>query len=159
MGRVTAPFGVLGWVKVRPYTEGSAALTRYRTWWLGLEAPYAEYEVVQAKVHGKDVLAKLAAIDDRDAAARLKGQWVVVPRAALPQTAEDEYYWVDLIGLLVVNTQEVCLGRVKTLMETGANDVLVVEGDRERLIPFIRQVVLEVDLAGGVIRVDWGVDY
>ena len=159
MGRVTGPFGVLGWIKVHPYTEKAAGLTRYRRWWLGGEAPYAAHEVVQAKVHGSGVVAKLAGIDDRDEAAKLKGQWVVVPRGELPQPGKDEYYWVDLIGLAVVNTEGVCFGTVKALMETGANDVLVVQGERERLIPFIRQVILDVDLAAGTIRVDWGVDY
>ncbi|MEJ5211107.1 MAG: ribosome maturation factor RimM [Burkholderiales bacterium] len=159
MGRVTGPFGVLGWIKIHPYTETPASLTRYGRWWLGREAPYAEHEVVQSRVHGAQVLAKLAGIDDRDQAARLKGQWVVVPRGALPSTGEDEYYWVDLIGLTVVNTEGTSLGTVRELMETGANDVLVVQGERERLIPFIRQVILDVDLAEGIIRVDWGVDY
>ncbi len=159
MGRVTGPFGVLGWVRVHPYTETSGSLTRYRTWWLGREEPYRACEVEQARVHGAEVLAKLAGVDDRDAAARLKGEWVALPRSALPAPAQDEYYWVDLIGLSVVNTEGVGLGTVKALMETGANDVLVVEGERERLIPFIRQVILDVDLEGKTIRVDWGVDY
>lgn len=159
MGRVTGPFGVLGWVKVHPYTEESASLTRYGSWWLGREAPYVEHEVVEARVHGAAVIAKLKGIEDRDQAARLKGQWVVLPRTSLPRPKKDEYYWVDLIGLAVVNTEGVSLGTVKALLETGANDVLVVEGERERLIPFIRQVILDVDLDAGVIRVDWGVDY
>ncbi len=159
MGRVTGPFGVLGWVKVHPYTETSGSLTRYRTWWMGRQEPYVERSVHEAKVHGAEVVAKLEGIEDREAAALLKGMLVAVPRAELPRTGKDEYYWTDLIGLSVVNAEGVAFGTVKELLETGANDVLVVAGERERLIPFIRQVILDVDLKGGSIKVDWGADY
>ncbi len=159
MGRVAGAFGVLGWIKVHPHTERSAALTRYRSWWLGRAGRFHEYAVVEAKPHGATVLAKLAGIEDREQAAQLRGLDVAVPRAALPRTRRDEYYWTDLIGLTVVNAEGVEFGTVASVLATGANDVLVVEGDRERLIPFIRQVVLAVDLDAGRIRVDWGVDY
>lgn len=159
MGRVTGPFGVVGWVKIHPYTETSGSLTRYHTWWMGKAEPYAEHAVTEAKVHGAEVVAKLEGIDDRDAAAMLKGMLVAVPRAELPRPKKDEYYWTDLIGLSVVNAEGVEFGTVKELLETGANDVLVVQGERERLIPFIRQVILDVDLKGRSIRVDWGADY
>jgi 16S rRNA processing protein RimM len=163
MGRVTGPFGVMGWVKIHPYTETSGSLTRYATWCLGgrdsRDAPYSEHAVTEAKVHGTDVLAKLEGVDDRDAAAGMKGMLVAVPRAELPRPKKDEYYWTDLIGLSVTNTEGVEFGTVKELLETGANDVLVVHGDRERLIPFIRQVILDVDLKGKAIKVDWGADY
>ena len=82
-----------------------------------------------------------------------------MPREALPEAAENEYYWSDLIGLEVVNVQGEVLGKVTDLLETGANDVLVVEGERERLLPFTAQVILKVDLAAGRINVDWGADY
>jgi 16S rRNA processing protein RimM len=168
MGRVTGPFGVQGWVKIHPYTETSESLTRYRSWWMGKQEPYAEQAVVEARVHGAEVLAKLDGVDDRDAAALMKGWLVAVPRAELPKAQKDEYYWTDLIGLAVVNTEGTRFGTVKDLMETGANDVLVVQGEegeasgkpgQERLIPFIRQVILDVDLDGGTIKVDWGADY
>jgi len=84
---------------------------------------------------------------------------VAVARDALPATAENEYYWSDLIGLSVLNTEQQILGKVKELLETGVNDVLVVQGERERLIPFVPQVVLEVDVAAGTIRVEWGLDW
>lgn len=159
MGRVAGPFGVLGWVKVQPFSERRDALGRYGVWWLG-EVPGSgrAFAVEATRLHGKFLLAKLVGVTQREEAAALKGSLVVVPREALPELDEDEYYWTDLIGLEVVNRQGVVLGRVKTLMETGANDVLVVRGDRERLLPFIRQVILEVNLAAGVIRVDWEVD-
>ena len=82
-----------------------------------------------------------------------------MPRAALPQTQSGEYYWADLIGLAVVNASAQPLGRITGILQTGANDVLVVGGERERLVPFIAEVIRDVDLAAGVVRVDWGVDY
>ena len=167
MGRGTGPYGVQGWVKIQTYTETSDSLTRYRTWWMGREnqaEPYGEQAVTQAKVHGSDVVAKLAGVEDRDAAAMLKGTLVAVPREELPKPKKDEYYWTDLIGLSVVNTEGIQFGAVTELLETGANDVLVVQGEedgepKERLIPFIGQVILDVDLKGRTIKVDWGADY
>jgi 16S rRNA processing protein RimM len=102
---------------------------------------------------------KLEGCDDRDAAARLRGREVAVPRSELPANAEGEYYWSELIGLNVVSRDGAALGRVTGLLETGANPVLVVGGDRERLIPFVEAVVVKVDVAGGRLTVDWGTDF
>ena len=160
MGHVGVPFGVRGWVKVHAYTETGDSLFDYPTWWLGRNGDWREYKVLDVALHPKSLVAHLAGCDDRDAAASLRGCQVAVPREALPETAEGEYYWADLIGLAVENTRHDQLGRVAELLETGANDVLVVrQGDRERLLPFVEQVVLEVDLAAGRIRVDWEVDW
>lgn len=159
MGHVIAPFGVQGWIKVHPYTETNQALTDYGTWWLGKSGTYNAYPVQEAKVHGSAVLAKLPGFDDRDAALLLRGMEVAVPRAELPKARRDEYYWTDLFGLKVVNTEGQTFGVVKTILATGANDVLVVSGDRERLIPFLRQVIHSVDLESGTIQVEWGADY
>jgi len=159
MGHVTAPFGVQGWIKVHPYTETSRALTGYATWWLGKNGAYTAFEVQEAKVHGGEVVAKLPGIDDRDAAFGLRGMEVAVPRAALPKPGRNEYYWSDLIGLNVVNTEGVAFGTVSSVLATGANDVLVVHGDQERLIPFLKHVIRKVDLECGTIEVEWGADY
>jgi 16S rRNA processing protein RimM len=159
MGRVAAPFGVQGWIKVQPFTKEVGGLKPFAVWWLGSGDNWREYPVAEAGVHGQTLIAKLAGCDDRDAAAALKGCEIAVPREQLPAAESDEYYWADLIGLAVVNTQGEALGTVSELLATGANDVLVVQGERERLIPFIAQVVLEVDLAARLIRVDWGADY
>jgi 16S rRNA processing protein RimM len=110
--------------------------------------------------HGDGVVAKLAGIDDRNASEALGSCYVGAPRDALPQTAQDEYYWTDLIGLAVVNLQDQPLGRVTSLIETGANQVLVVtDGERERLLPFVEHVIVKVDVAEGIVRVDWGCDW
>jgi 16S rRNA processing protein RimM len=134
-------------------------LLRYRSWWLGNSERWEEQEVTQSRVHGAAILAQLAGCEDRDTAAALRGKRVAVPRSALPAAGENEYYWTDLLGLKVANVPGEELGVVVRILETGANDVLVVSGERERLIPFIAEVLREVDLANGIIRVDWGADY
>lgn len=159
MGRVAAPFGVQGWVKIQPFTEEVDGLADFPSWWLGDGKSWREVAVEACNAHGVTLLAKLEGCNGRDAAAALKGSQVAVPRDALPRTAKDEYYWSDLIGLAVVNLQGEPLGKVSGLLETGANDVLVVQNGQERLIPFIAQYVVEVDIAGGQVRVDWGADY
>ena len=159
MGRVSGPFGVKGWIKLQPFTAEPKSLLAHRVWWFESASGWAEREIERAQVQGDAIAAKLAGCDDRDAAALLRGQQVAIPRSELPQAGENEFYWADLVGLNVVNLEGDDLGRVSRVLETGANDVLVVEGDRERLIPFIEQVVQQVDLSSGVIRVDWGSDF
>ena len=163
MGRVTAPFGVKGWVKIHALTAAPRNLCNYPAWWLQVNGEWRETKVEAARVHGAAVIAQFAGVDDRDAAARLKGVEVAVPRAQLPAAASGEYYWADLIGLSVVNQQREQLGRVARVLQTGANDVLVVSdeaaGATEVLVPFIADAIRRVDVAAGVIEVDWGRDY
>ena len=159
MAHVVGPFGVKGWVKLQPLTETPESLLDYDVWWIGSAEGWSPHAVEQAKVQGATVAAKLDGCEDRDEAARYRGKEVAVSRAAFPEAGENEFYWADLVGLKVVNTEGEDLGAVSRVFETGANDVLVVEGERERLIPFTEQVVREVDLAGRVIRVEWGSDY
>lgn len=159
MGRVSAPFGVRGWLKVHAFTETLDGLLDYPVWWLGRNGAWQEHRVLECSVHGKLLIAQLEGVADRRAAEALKGIEIAVSRDELPALEENEFYWSGLIGLNVVNTAGVELGKVDSLLQTGANDVLVVKGERERLIPFVKQVVLDVDKAAGVIRVDWGADY
>ena len=166
MGRVTAPFGVQGWFKVFTLTAQPDNLCEYGVWWLQRNGAWQEMKVVSAKVQGSTLVAKLAGIETREAAAALRGSDIGVPREQLPDAAKDEFYWADLVGLKVVNVEQQELGRVVRIVETGANDVLVVtEQDtksgaaREILIPFIADAIKRVDIAAGVIAVDWGRDY
>ena len=159
MGHITGPFGVKGWVKVQPLSEAPESLLDYPVWWIDGAAGWSAHQVERAQVQSASVAAKLAGCEDRDQAALYRGKEVAVSRADFPEAGANEFYWADLVGLTVVNTQGEALGTVSRVFETGANDVLVVDGERERLIPFIEQVVQQVDLAGGVIRVDWGSDY
>jgi 16S rRNA processing protein RimM len=159
MGRIAAPFGVKGWVKVQPYTEDPGTLMDFESWRVGRGEQQTHYSVEAAQGHGKALVAKLAGVEDRDAAFALRGQEISVAKSALPPPQENEFYWSDLIGLKVVNRQGIALGTVDSLMESGANDLLVVKGTREHLIPFIAAFVGKVDLAGGTVEVDWGEDY
>jgi 16S rRNA processing protein RimM len=159
MGRVGAPFGVKGWIKVQPFTRTVDGLLGHPTWWLGREGKWGRTTVADGAVHGRLLIAKLEGCDDRHAAARLKGLDVAIARAELPINADGEYYWSDLIGLEVANREGVALGRITRLIETGASPVLVVQGIRERLIPFAQPVVVSVDVADGRLTVDWGADF
>lgn len=159
MGRVSVPFGVRGWVKIQAYTETLDSLMAYPAWWLNDGGQWREVKVLGCEAHARTLVAHLSGCDDRDAALKLRNCEIAVPRQSLPQTGGNEHYWVDLIGLSVINLQQQHLGTVSNLMETGANDVLVVDGERQRLIPFVRQVVIEVDQAHKRMLVDWGMDY
>jgi 16S rRNA processing protein RimM len=160
MGRVTGPYGVRGWIKVRPFTETAEGLVAHAKWWVGREGEWREVTVADAAAHSGQVVALLEGLADRERAAALKGMEVAVPRDAFPETDEGEYYWADLIGLKVANLQGDELGEVAEVFSNGAQDVLrVVEGGRERLIPFVAAVVGRVDLADARIEVDWGKDW
>lgn len=158
MARITGAFGVKGWVKLEPFTQAPTSLPAYAQWWIETDRGWEAREV-ESKAQDRTVVAKFAGCDDRDQAALLRGRQVAVSRGDFPAAGENEFYWADLIGLKVVNEQGEDLGTVSGVFGTGANDVLVVENERERLIPFIGEVVKKVDLAGRVIRVDWGSDY
>lgn len=160
VGRVTGVHGVRGGVKVESFTEPRDALLDYHPWvlcHLGTE------RVVRAKplVRQGKVAVLLDGIDDRDVAAGLSGAEIFVDRAQLPAPDAGEYYWVDLEGLRVENLDGADLGRVDRLFATGANDVLVaVDAGRERLIPFVQgDFIKSVDIAAGLIVVDWDVDF
>jgi 16S rRNA processing protein RimM len=156
-----------GWIKIFPYTEYVDRLADYPTWWLGSgSGEWRNVKVNASGVHGNRLTALLEQCADRNAATELKGLQIAIPRSQLPvlsNSGKDGYYWSDLIGLEVVNQQGEALGKVTGLLETGANDVLQVqslkESGRERLIPFISQVIVKVDFKACQITVDWGVDY
>jgi 16S rRNA processing protein RimM len=159
MGRVTAPHGVHGWVRVRAFTADPAGLSRYLHWWLRDADGWTRRRVEASEARAQGLYAKLEGCDDRSAAETLSKREVAVPRADLPATEDGQYYWTDLVGAQVLNREGAVLGSVESLLETGANDVLVVRGERERLIPFVEPVIVGVDLERASIVVDWGVDY
>jgi 16S rRNA processing protein RimM len=156
LGRISGVFGVQGWVKVYSYTEPRDAVLNYRRWLLSTKDGWREAQVAEGQRHGKTVIVRLDGVDDRDEAANLVGTEIGVSRDELPEAEEGRFYWSDLEGLRVVHRDGTELGRVDYLLETGANDVLVVKGEQERLIPFVMdKVILGVDLARGEIEVDW----
>lgn len=159
MGRIVGVFGVEGWVKVESFTEPRENLGRYRPWHVVKGAVDHEAATPRLRAHGKGLVAKLDGIDDRDAAAALIGAEIRIARACLPRPKPGEYYWADLEGLAVRTVDGVELGSVSHLIATGANDVLVVRGDRERLVPYIADVVRRVDPGAGLIEVDWDPEF
>lgn len=156
LGRILAHFGLEGWLKIESYTEPRERIFDYRPLYAGDEA-IADFE---GRPHGRGLLLRIAGRDRREAVDDLLGRSLWVARGQLAVTEPGEYYWSDLEGCRVVNPEGHDFGTVKRVMATGANDVLVVRGDRERLIPFLPgSVVREVDLDAGRIRVDWDPEF
>jgi len=160
IGRISGLYGVLGWVKLFSYTDPMANLLEFRELQLGSGEDWRRAVLAESRRHGKTLVGRFDGVTDRDQAAGLVGKEIAVRRDQLPETEADEVYWTDLIGLAVVNIQGEPLGTVDRLLETGANDVLVLRGDRERLVPFVRgAVVKDIDQEAGRITVDWERDF
>ena len=171
LGRITAASGLRGWVKVHSDTEPRDNIVRYDAWLLrpgtARAEGWREVRVLDGRPQGKTIVARLEGIEDRDAAEALTGCTVAVARAALPPAGEGEFYWTDLVGMDVVTVDGATLGPVDRLFETGANDVMVVTDARdgaaagaEILVPWVRpDVIVEVDVPGRRITVDWDPDF
>jgi len=159
LGRISGLFGVRGWVKVFSYTDPREAVLQYTTWLLHRDGTWQATKVAEGQRHGKSVIAHLDGVDDREQAQALVGSEIAVSRASMPQPDDGHYYWLDIIGLAVVDKHGAEFGNVASMLETGAHDVMVVQGERERLIPFVQdEVILDVDLALRQIKVDWDWD-
>lgn len=160
VGRISGLFGVRGWVKVFSHTEPRERVLEYQPWLVEQAGTVRELRVNDGRAHGKGVVALIDGFDTRDAAATLVGATIRIPRAQFAPLDEDEFYHADLEGLDVVTKEGHPLGQVDHLFETGANTVMVVRGERERLVPFTPGVaVLEVDLEGRLITVDWDPEF
>lgn len=160
LGKIAGVFGVRGWVKIFSETQPKENIFSYNPWQIKLNGQWQSVKVVEGKIHGKGLVAHLEACDDREQARLLTGAEIAIDKAQLPGAEEGEYYWADLIGLKVVTLDGQELGLVDHLFETGANDVVVVKGERERLIPFVQgRYIIEVDLEAGVMRVDWDPEF
>jgi 16S rRNA processing protein RimM len=155
MGRVRAPHGLKGWVTVQRFTPEPDGLLNYPEWQLGGSDGWKPYRVAESIVRGSTMVVRFEGINDRDEAVALKGREIAVPRSAMPAAGEGEFYWADLLGLEVRNREAVSLGRVEKILETGANAVLVVKGEKEVLVPLIQDVLVNVDLGAGHLTVDW----
>lgn len=166
LGRIGAPFGVRGWVRVQSHTDPIENLLDFPIWQVERQGQWYSYHVHQSQIGSNGLMVQLRdasgqVTQDRDAAARLARCSVAVGRDELPDLPNGEFYWVDLLGLNVVTEAGVALGVVDSLMQTGANDVLIVKAaERERLIPYLLgQVVLTVDVAAGRLVVDWDPEF
>jgi 16S rRNA processing protein RimM len=176
VGTIVDAWGIKGWIKVQPHASDPQALFSTKRWFVqstegvrGARRVRSLLRIVQAREHGESVVAQVRDVADRAAAEALRGARVFVSRGSFPSTAPDEYYWVDLIGLDVVNREGEALGAVVGLLDTGPHCVLRVASpqipagqagsDSERLIPFVSSYVDSVDLAERRIVVDWGLDF
>ena len=175
VGRILDAWGIKGWFKVQPYSAESEALFSSKRWYL--QPPYAKFHkgfdaftgtvllrITEAREHSDSVVAIAEDFRDRTQAEALRGARIFVPRSSFPTAGLDEYYWVDLIGLDVVNRDGLALGQVSELLSTGPQTVLVISYDEagktlERMIPFVAVYVDAVDLPGKRITVDWQADY
>lgn len=166
LGSITGGHGIKGWIKIFSDTDPKEAIFGYSPWTLRRRGDEKRVTPDQTQVHGKRLIAHIEGVDSRSLADEMAGYEIFIERDALPELETDDYYWHQLTGLKVVNTVGENFGEVDHLLETGANDVLVVRptaesvDDQERLIPFVvGRVVASVDLDVGEILVDWAADY
>lgn len=158
LGRIGAPFGVQGWVKVQSFTDPPEGIVGYDTWELARAGTSARRAVLEWKRAGGGFAVRLEGVGSRDQAQALTGSEVRVDRAELPPNAPNEYYWHDLIGLEAFSPANVALGRVAEILELPAHPVLVLRGDRERLVPLVPDRLVGVDLGTGRMTLDWHPD-
>ncbi|UVJ45056.1 ribosome maturation factor RimM [Pseudomonas sp. LS1212] len=165
VGKIFSVHGVRGEVKVYSFTDPIENLLDYRIWTLRRDGVVKRVELVSGRSTQKDLVAKLKGLDDRDEARLLSGYEILISRSLLPNLPGDEYYWYQLVGLKVINQDGQLFGTIDHLLETGANDVMVVKpcagslDDRERLLPYTEQCVLAIDLGAGEMRVEWDTDF
>lgn len=160
VGKVSGVFGVRGQLKVCSYTEPLENIFGYVPWWLRSGDHWKARKPINGRKHSKGLVVSLEGCQTRDQAFTLVGKQVTVLREQLPEPAENEFYWSDLVGLTVFTSAGIQLGVVDHLFGTGSNDVLVVAGDRQRLIPYIwKRTVWNVDLDDGIITVNWDPDF
>ena len=160
IGQISGVFGVHGWVKVFSHTEPRENILTYSPWQVKLKDGWSPMVLIKGRKQGKTIVAQIKGIDNRDKAHALIGNDISIDEEQLKQLEDDDFYWRELQGLTVVNHNNVTFGVVSEMMATGANDVMVVKGTREYLVPYIEgQVVQSVDLEAGVITVDWDPDF
>lgn len=160
VGEVAGAYGVKGWVKIHSHTEPRENILDYSPWRLGDGGESREYQVLAGRRHGLAVVARLEGIETREQATSLRHLKILVSRERFPPLPPGHYYWADLVGLKVQTCSGVELGPVAEMMATGANDVMAVRGECERLIPFvIGEYVKEVKLDEGLVIVDWDPDF
>lgn len=159
VGRFGSPFGVRGWIKIYSYTDPIENILKYPHWQIEINSTWQPVLIESIKKQAKGIIAKIKDYESPEEVRTFTNHSIAIYRHELPALPHDEYYWSDLTGLKVLTTTGTELGLVDSLLETGANDVFVVKGDRTRLIPYTTQVVIKIDLNEKTIVVDWDPDF
>jgi len=155
VGRIGSAYGVQGWAKVISYTDPKENILNYTPWQLSINGNWHTVRLLEGKQHGNGLIVHIEGYHNPEAIRQIVNTEIGIQQEQLPKLPAGEYYWSDLIGLEVINTQDEVLGVITSLFETGANDVIIVKGEKEVLLPYIPQVVLSVDLEQKQMRVDW----
>jgi 16S rRNA processing protein RimM len=159
IGKINGLFGVQGWVKIFSYSDPRKNILTYQPWHIQVNGQWQTLEKTTGRVQGKTIVAQLKNITNREQAHSYIGTDIYIEKSQLPALSKGEYYWEELIGLTVINQENITLGVVNNLMDTGANTVLVVQGEQEYLIPYIKPFLLQVELQNKQITVDWDADF
>ena len=159
LGQVGGAFGVQGWVRIQSYTDPPANILKYERWQLGRAGQWREVEVEDGKVTAKGVLAKLVGVETPEDARLATGSEIAVTREELPKPAPGEYYWSDLEGLAAFGQNDQPLGRIEEFRATPAGTVVVIRGERQHWVPFVKERIVSVDLDAGRVVLDWNADW
>ncbi len=159
VGKISGLFGVNGWVKIFSHTQPRKNILSYQPWHIQKDGQWQMLNVIKGREQGKTIVVQLKDINDREQARSMIGVDVYIEKSQLPELPQGEYYWEDLIGLEVINQENVILGKVSNLVDTGSNNVLIVNGNKEHWVPYIEPFLINVDLDKQQIIVDWDKDF
>ena len=159
LGKFGAAYGVRGWLHLISFTDPIDNILHYPEWQVKQGIQWKTLHLEKSKTHGKGLIVKIKEINDREHAREYTNDEIFIERDALPELSENEYYWEDLKGAIIVTQDGMTLGIVKALLATGSNDVLVVAGERERLIPYLNNVIVKIDKIKNEIIVDWDPEF
>ncbi len=159
VGKINGLFGTQGWVKVFSHTHPRKNILSYQPWHIKINNQWQTLEAKRSREQGKTIIAQIANINDSDQARSLIGINIYIDKSQLPKLPKEQHYWEDLIGLNVINQENIALGRVSSLVDTGANHVLVVNGEKEHWVPYIEPFLIQIDIDNGQILVDWDEDF
>lgn len=159
-GRLARPYGIRGWIKVLSFTDPIQNLLTYKNWYIQHQHTWQNFSLSTGRIQGSFLVVKLEGLNNPEAVKQYTNDLIAVERSTFPPLKENEYYWADLIGMQIVTIDGVPLGRVKSLLETGSNDVLIISNQgHEHLIPYLSHVVKSVDIKNKIITVEWDANF
>jgi len=159
VGKINGFFGLQGWVKVFSYTNPRTNILNYSPWSINVDGDFQTIEITNGREQSKTIVAHIKGVDSREDSQKFIGQDVYIDKDQLPKLPKGEYYWHELIGFDVINQDQVKLGIVDYFVETGANNILVVKGNKEHWIPYIEPFLVSIDSKNKIILVDWDKDF